>query len=136
MAFVKSPTLTPAKLAANCSNACKSTGPNTPAGKRRVVLNALKHGRYSKAFRENLSKAQVDVELFDWIRSRIFDGFQPRSVLERRQAEELAREVWCLGCRALLSPVGVIARLVRPGSSAWRACRGHRSGAWPGLPGG
>ncbi len=104
MALVKSPTLTPAKLAANCSNARKSTGPNTPAGKQRIVLNALKHGRTSRAFGENLIKAGADAELFDWIRSRIFDGFQPRSVPERRQAERLAREVWCLAGRPPQAP--------------------------------
>ncbi len=104
MALVKSPTLTPAKLAANCSNARKSTSPNTPAGKRRVVLNALKHGRTSRAFRENLIKAGADAELFDWIRSHIFDGFQPLSAPERWQAEELAREVWCQAWRAPQAP--------------------------------
>ncbi len=123
MALVKSPTLTPAKLAANCSNACKSTGPNTPAGKRRVVLNALKHGRTSRAFGENLIKAGADAELFDWIRSPIFDGFQRRSVLERWQAEGIGSgEVWCRAWRALLSPWGIGGRAPQaPG--AYRAPR-------------
>ncbi len=128
MALVKSPTLTPAKLAANCSNARKSTGPNTPPGKRRVVLNALKHGRYSRAFRENLIKAGADAELFDWIRFRIFDGFQPRSAPERWQAEELCGA----GPGDPLRPLGLIGRLVRPGSSAWRD-RVESLGLVPGL---
>ncbi len=104
MALMKSPTLTPAELAANCSNARKSTGPNTPAGKGRIVLNALNHRRYSRALRQNLIKAGADAELFDWIRSRIFDGFQPRSAPERWQAERLAREVCCRDWRAPQAP--------------------------------
>src|SRR5258706_13058480 len=32
------------RLAANRLNALRSTGPKTPAGKRRVSTNALKHG--------------------------------------------------------------------------------------------
>ncbi len=119
MALVKSPTLIPAKLAANRSNARKSTGPNTPAGKRRVVLNALKHGRTSRAFGENVIKAGADAELFDWIRSRIFDSFQPRSAPERWQAEELAQEVWCRAWQALLSPWGVGGRAPRAPWTYW-----------------
>ena len=37
----------PAKLAANRSNALQSTGPRTPAGKARSSKNALRHGVYS-----------------------------------------------------------------------------------------
>ncbi len=105
MSLVSSPTLTPAKLAAKCANALESTGPRTAAGKRRIMLNGLRHRRYSSAFGENLVKAGANAELFDWICSRIFDGFQPRSAPERWQAEELAREVWCLAGRAKL-PAG------------------------------
>jgi hypothetical protein len=100
MPLVKSPILTPVKLAANCANARKSTGPRTAAGKRHIVLNALKHGRCSRGFRENLVKAGADAELFDWIRARVFDCFRPLSTLEHRQAERLAREVWCEAWRA------------------------------------
>ncbi len=96
MALVNSPLLTGAKLAANRANAAKSTGPRTPAGKRRVVLNALKHGRTSRAFRDSLIKAGADVELLDWILARIFDCFGPLEARERRKAERLAREVWCM----------------------------------------
>ncbi len=97
MALVKSPTLTPVKLVAN---ARQSTGPRTPAGKRRIVLNALKRGRTSRAFRENLIKAGADAELFDWIRARVFDGFKPLSAREQWQAERLARAVWCRAWQA------------------------------------
>ncbi len=104
VSLVSSPTLSPAPLAAKCANALESTGQCTTAGKRRIMLNALKHRRYSRAFGENLVKAGADAELFDWIRSRIFDGFQPLGVPERWQAEELARKVWCRACRAPRAP--------------------------------
>jgi hypothetical protein len=70
MPLVKSPTMTPRKLAANRANSRQSTGPRTYAGKYRVVLNALKHGRYSQAFRSNLLKAREDVAVYDWIYGR------------------------------------------------------------------
>ncbi len=95
MPLVKSPALTAAKLAANRANGRLSTGPRTPVGKRRIVLNALKHGRYSRAFRANLIKAGADAELFDWIQARIVDCFSPRNARQFWQAERLAREIWC-----------------------------------------
>jgi hypothetical protein len=95
MSLVKSPVLTAVRLAANRANARLSTGPRTPAGKRRIVLNALKHGRYSRAFRANLIKAGADTELFDWIHARIVDCFSPRNARQDWQAERLAREIWC-----------------------------------------
>ncbi len=94
VSLVNALALTPARLPGNCSSARKSTGPRTAAGKRRGVLNALKHGRYSRAFRENLIKARANAELFDWIRARVSDCFKPLSERERWQAEQLAREVW------------------------------------------
>ena len=38
-----------AQLAANIKNAARSTGPTSPEGKRRVRLNALKHGMNARA---------------------------------------------------------------------------------------
>ena len=46
MSLRKSPELTPALLAAARQNAQHSTGPRSPAAKRNVKLNALKHGAY------------------------------------------------------------------------------------------
>ncbi len=100
MSLLKPHRLTPALLAANRRNAQRSTGPRTPAGKARSALNSLKHGRYSKAFRENLCKAHEDLELFDWIHARVRESFNPASAREQMQAEGLAREVWCLAWRA------------------------------------
>jgi len=51
--------VSPRQVAANQSNARKSTGPKTPDGKARVSLNALKTGFYAKganALARNLAK--------------------------------------------------------------------------------
>ncbi len=106
MSLLKPHRLTPALLAANRRNAQSSTGPRTAAGKGRSALNSLKHGRYSKAFRESLAKAHEDVELFDWIYTRVCETFRPTEAWGRIEAERLAREVWCLAWRARC-PVGL-----------------------------
>ncbi|HEV2380863.1 MAG TPA: hypothetical protein VG206_13865 [Terriglobia bacterium] len=49
MCLRKSPTRTPAFLAANRANAARSTGPRTPQGKRASAWNALRHGYRSRA---------------------------------------------------------------------------------------
>jgi hypothetical protein len=90
--LVKSPTMTPRKMAANRANATKSTGPRTPEGQRRVMLNGLRHGADSAAFRANLMKAGQNVELFDWIHKRVREEMP---LAKPRVAEHLARRVWC-----------------------------------------
>jgi len=49
MCLRKSPTRTPAFLAANRANAARSTGPRTAQGKRSSAWNALRHGHCSRA---------------------------------------------------------------------------------------
>jgi len=97
MPFVKSPTMTPRKLAANRANARKSTGRRTVVGRRRVVLNGLQHGGRSRAFRANLLKAGHDVELFNWIHERVREEMPAATPCA---AEYLARRVWCALCRS------------------------------------
>lgn len=78
MSLRKRPTLTPALLAANRANAQKSTGPRTVQGKNRIVLNALKHGRHARTFRDKLLRARSkeDAELFQWILEQVRRGFR------------------------------------------------------------
>jgi hypothetical protein len=95
--LVKSPTMTPRKIAANRASASKSTGPRTVEGQRRVMLNSLRHGGRSQAFRTNLIKAGQPVELFDWIHERVRSEILTSSP---RVAEGLARRVWCGLCLA------------------------------------
>ena len=52
MSLRKSPTLTPALLAANRRNAQKSTGPRTARGKAWSRLNRLRHGGRSPQFHD------------------------------------------------------------------------------------
>jgi hypothetical protein len=96
MPLVKSPAMTPRKLAANRANGRRSGGPRTYAGRYKGVLNALKHGRYSQAFRSNLLKVGEDVALYDWIWARFRESFQPVGKRQWRENERLARETWCL----------------------------------------
>jgi len=56
MSLRKSPTRTPALLAANRANSRKSTGPRTERGKARAALNPLKHGRRAVALQETLPR--------------------------------------------------------------------------------
>jgi hypothetical protein len=56
MSLRKSPTLTPALLAANRRNAQKSTGPRMAGGKARSRLNSLRKGTRSPLYR-NLMEA-------------------------------------------------------------------------------
>jgi hypothetical protein len=93
--LVKSPTMTPRKIAANQANAQKSTGPRTADGWRRAMLNRLRHGARSRAFRANLLKAGQKVELFDWIHKRLREEMPHASA---RVTECLARRVWCGLC--------------------------------------
>ncbi|HWT84106.1 MAG TPA: hypothetical protein VN648_35585 [Candidatus Methylomirabilis sp.] len=95
MPLVQSPTLTARKLAANRANACKSTGPRTPEGKRRVMLNALKHGCRSRTLRQTLVRAQADVDLFDWVDDRVREAFPPATVRDHLAARYLTHQIWC-----------------------------------------
>jgi hypothetical protein len=54
MSLRKSPTLTPALLAANRRNAKKSTGPRTPRGKAQSRMNGLRKGNRSPLYRNLL----------------------------------------------------------------------------------
>ena len=58
MSLRKSPTRTPAFLAANRANAQKCAGPRTPEGKARVARNALRHGFRAWSFRSLLGKSR------------------------------------------------------------------------------
>jgi hypothetical protein len=61
MSLRKSPTLTPALLAANRHNAKKSTGPRTARGKAWSRLNRLRHGARSPEY-INFLNALLDAQ--------------------------------------------------------------------------
>jgi hypothetical protein len=65
----RSPTRTAAFLAANRSNARRSTGPRTAAGKARVAMNSVRRGTRAFRLRGNLAAAgaREQAALYDWI---------------------------------------------------------------------
>ena len=65
MSLRKSPTRTPAFLAADRANAQKCTGPRTPEGKTRLALNALRHGLKARTFFSHLAKSCRAPEEFE-----------------------------------------------------------------------
>src|SRR6516162_7713264 len=58
MSLRKSPTRTPAFLAANRANAQKCTGPRASDAKTRVARNALRHGFHARSFHSLLGKSR------------------------------------------------------------------------------
>lgn len=103
MSLRKSPTRTTAFLAACRSNARKSTGPRTAAGKARTRLNALQHGRYCRKLHRLLPEGlSVRNRLkYQWIQRTIEKCFQPQTPRQREQALRLAVQVWCQAREAL-----------------------------------
>ena len=58
MSLRKSPTRTPAFLAANRANPQQCTAPRIPEGKTRVALSALRHGLKARSFFSHLAKSR------------------------------------------------------------------------------
>lgn len=96
MPLRKSPTRTPALLAANRANARKSTGPRTPQGKARSAFNGLKHGGRAVVLKKRLM--EFGDREYLWFYSSIVRAFSlasGRCLLSQAQVERLAMAVWC-----------------------------------------
>ena len=82
----------PAQVAANRSNASRSTGPRTAAGKSRSSRNAVKHGMYSRsslAITEGpFAEDEDQVEAF---LDEMIDDLDPRDSVEAAQAHRIAQ---------------------------------------------
>jgi hypothetical protein len=63
MSLRQRPTLTPASLIARRANALKSSGPRTVEGKRRILLNALKHGHRTRRLEATYARLALDQQL-------------------------------------------------------------------------
>ncbi len=81
---------TPKQIAANRNNAQKSTGPQTPAGKKRSSRNAIKHGVFSRG----VVSAWEDDKDFRHLLHQLIDDFQPTDTFEMLQVEQMAVSAW------------------------------------------
>jgi hypothetical protein len=73
----KSPTRTPALLAANRANAQKSTGPRTPEGKNRVALSRLGEGVNARDFLSTLAKSSHASQEFSALYRALYMALLP-----------------------------------------------------------
>lgn len=80
------------KLAANRSNAKKSTGPKSIRGKEKSRDNAKKHGAY--ATRTVLFGE--DKDLYEAIRKEQRAIFQPHTFIQKALVDQLVSELWTL----------------------------------------
>jgi hypothetical protein len=94
----RSPTRTAAFLAANRSNARRSTGPRTAAGKARVAMNSVRRGTRAFRLRQNLAAAgaREQAALYDWILAsicRCYDIPQDLDGRPRHESPEYTQQV-------------------------------------------
>ena len=80
------------QLAANRTNAKKSTGPRTESGKARSRLNSWKHGLTAA----EIAVGNEDPSKFDTLRADLWDQFQPEVGLESVLLDRLAGYAWRL----------------------------------------
>jgi hypothetical protein len=96
MSLRKSPRLSPELLAAKRSNARRSTGPRTPAGKQNSKLNALKQGHYAAP--ENHHQVMLalgeDPQEFENSKQELLTTFGPGDALWEKQVDDLAKLYW------------------------------------------
>jgi hypothetical protein len=82
------------KTAANRENARRSTGPRTPAGKRRASLNALTHGLRARALGQTMRELGESPQDYARLHLALLSSFQPANAVEAKLVEDLARLWW------------------------------------------
>jgi len=92
------------QLAANRTNAQRSTGPRTPAGKRTVSRNPIKHGICAT---DIVASASERIEDFEALRSALAEDLLPEGALENLLVEQIATLNWRLR-RILRAEAGAI----------------------------
>jgi len=95
------------QIAANITNALKSTGPNTPEGKAIAARNSLKHGLLAKEIVINTGEDTESPEQFYSLLADLKERFDPQGPLEEILVEKIATSYWRLR-RALRFEVGLI----------------------------
>jgi hypothetical protein len=83
---------------ANRLNARSSTGPRTPEGKRRVSLNALKHGLTGR----QVVMPTEDPDEFDAHRNDLLTELDPQGAVQSALAEQIVLSSWRLRRGAVL----------------------------------
>jgi hypothetical protein len=94
--LVKSPVVTPEKVAANQANGRQSQGPSTPEGLDRFHDSPVRHGFYLKRTGEALRALGEDPEELDWLLESLTATWQPSDEFQKRLVERLARAIWRL----------------------------------------
>ena len=79
-------------IEANRSNARKSTGPRSPAGKARVTENALKHGLVGR----HIVLPNENAKEYNTFRAGIFKSLEPEGDLECLLADKIVADAWRL----------------------------------------
>jgi len=92
--LVKSPSMTPEKLAANQANGHLSHGPATPEGLDRCHDSAVRHGFYSKRSGEALRALGEDPQELDKLLDSLRATWQPTDEFQERLVKRLARAIW------------------------------------------
>jgi hypothetical protein len=97
------------KIQANRRNAAKSTGPRTADGKKKVAMNALRHGFFAKGLLVQHRDGNEDQTEYDALYLRIFQYFQPVGWLEEFRVDQIAFSSWRLR-RLLRCESGIITK--------------------------
>jgi hypothetical protein len=91
----KASTVSPRKIAANCQNALKSTGPKTPRGKVYSSRNAIKHGLFSGQMMDFVSHGEDPTE-YEEILAGLCAKYQPIGTAEELEVERISLCWWRL----------------------------------------
>jgi hypothetical protein len=83
-----------AKLAANRKNSQHSTGPKTPAGKKRSRWNAVRHGLFAKHVVINTGALRESREEFDQLCAALRRDLTPKGALEELLVDRVAECYW------------------------------------------
>jgi len=86
------PSLKETRAAVNCRNAARSTGPVTAEGKRRVSLNALRHGLTG----QTVVLPEDDLAAYENHCAQFHAELKPKGLLETKAVQTIADTYWRL----------------------------------------